>query len=530
MSVPFLIHAALEHQNVAPGRGRIWGVLKIAAYGAALEAERAPLAVVLALDVSGSMAGEPLEHALASCRFVSERLGPSDELAVVTFSSHASVACGLTRVDAAGRALLGASLRQVRAQASTNLHDGIGVAAAVLQRARPGLRRAIAVLSDGMPNVGMSSPAELASYVRGLGIPVSSVGFGRSYDEDVLDAIATAGSGRYTQVVDPSSARVDLAQAVLVHGGIVADHLSLQLRPAEGVEVVGVLPPSPLRVGGEGARLPVGDVFQDESRRIGVELELDLRDRTSGRLLEVTVEGSSPDGRVHRASATLEVDVRAGARIANLEAQRDLLLLRADAARSEARRHADARATESAIAVLEQMIARVDALPGFVQNDGSLLAELREQMRDEAASYARRATQAERAHQRKAALAYKPGSPAFARAARGRPGIRACLVGTDGPVAGRSHTLWTENIIGRSRQCDITVSSSHLSRQHARIQYLEDHFLLIDLGGAEGSVVNGQAVQSARLADGDRIRLGDATFRFEMRNGSSQARLPHMDP
>ena len=53
-----------------------------------------------------------------------------------------------------------------------------------------------------------------------------------------------------------------------------ADRLSLQLRPAEGVEVVGVLPPSPLRVRGEGARLPLGDVFQDEARLIAVELVL----------------------------------------------------------------------------------------------------------------------------------------------------------------------------------------------------------------------------------------------------------------
>ncbi len=522
MSVPFRIHVASEHQNVEPGRGKLWSVVKIEAHGPALEAERAPLAIVLAVDVSGSMDGEPLEHALQSCRLVSDRLGPSDQLAIVTFSDQASVLCGLTPVDAAGRAQLGASLRGVRAQASTNLHDGLGVAAGVLQRAPAGLRRVIAVLSDGQPNVGLSSPAELASYVRGLGVAVSSLGFGRSYDEDVLEAIASAGSGRYAQVVDPALARVDLARAVLAHGGIVADHLSVQLQPGEGVEVVGVLPTSPLRFGAQRARLPVGDVFQDEARTVAIELDFNLQSGATGRLLEVTVEGCSPDGTPHRVSATIALDVRAGARIANLDAQRELLLLQGDAARLEARRHADTRSTATAIAILQQMLARIDALPGFVPNDGSLLAELREQIQDEAASYGRRATHTERAHQRKAALAYKLGTPLFAKACPAPPAINARLVGVEGPVGTRSYTLMSENIIGRSRQCDIAVSSPELSRNHARIQFLADHFLLIDLGGAHGSFVNGQAVQSARLQHGDLIRLGDVTFRFELGDGSGQ--------
>lgn len=528
MSVPFRIQAELDHRSVEPGRSRVWAVIKIEAQGAALEEERAPLAVALAVDVSGSMAGEPLEHALQSCRLLSERLGPGDQLGVVTFSERGSVLCGLTPPDSAGRAQLGASLRGVRAQASTNLHDGLGVAAGVLQGAPAGLRRVIAVMSDGKPNVGLSSPAGLAEYVRGLNVAVSSLGFGRSYDEDVLDAIATAGSGRYTQVADPALARVDLTRAILAHGGIVADHLWLQLRPGEGVEVVGALPVASLRFGGSGVRLPLGDVFQDESRTVAIELELDLQAGASGRLLEVTVEGCSPGGAQHQTTTALEVDVRAGVQMANLEAQREVLLLQADAARSEARRHADNRSTPAAVSILQQVIDRIDALPGFAANDGSLLAELREQLHDEAASYRRKATHVERAHRRKAAVAYKTAAPAFAKAARVKPAIHARLVPIEGPAGRRSYPLWSETIIGRSQLCDIPVLSPRLARNHARIQFLEDHFLLIDLGGSEGTLVNGHLVVSARLADGDLIRLGDATFRFEI--GPTQRSLFTTEP
>jgi hypothetical protein len=128
-----------------------------------------------------------------------------------------------------------------------------------------------------------------------------------------------------------------------------------------------------------------------------MELDFNLQSGATGRLLEVTVEGCSPDGTPHPVSATLELDVRPHARVANLDAQRELLLLQGDAARSEARRHADTRSTASAIAILQQTLARIDALPGFVPNDGSLLGELREQIHDEAASYGRHATHTERA-------------------------------------------------------------------------------------------------------------------------------------
>jgi len=170
----------------------------------------------------------------------------------------------------------------------------------------------------------------------------------------------------------------------------------------------------------------------------------------------------------------------------------------------------------TAIAVLRQMLARVDALEGFTPNDGSQLAELREQMQDEAAGYSRRATSLERSHRRKAAVAYKPNTPGFLRAPRQRPALAARLVGADGPIRGRSFELWSENIIGRSTLCDITIRDAGLSRNHARIQFIDDHYRLIDLGSAHGTAVNRRAVQSARLADGDKVQLGEALFFFEL--------------
>ncbi len=517
MSTPFKLVARAEHKNVEPGSSSLWAAIRVDPTGRALEADRAPLAVVLVLDASGSMGGEPIAHVLQSCGIVADLLEPRDQLAIVTFSDHAAVMCGLTSVDEPGRELVRKALRGVNASGSTNMHGGIAAAAGILATAPAGLRRTMVVLSDGQPNVGMASATQLADYVRGLKVAVSSLGFGLHHDEAVLDAIAVAGSGRYAYIPDPVIARVELARAALAHGGVVADQLEVKIKLAEGTELVQLLPASQLRHGGAGVTAPIGDVFVDEGRVVAIELALSLEARGSGRLAEVTLEGRSPDGARHRATATIEVDVRSGPRVVDRDAQRDVIAVLADAARADARAQADRGAYPAAAAILRKMAQRIDACEGFVRNDGSELAEVREQLEDDATNYEQKLTDQERAHKLKAAHMYKRGTPAATPIAmRAAAPVPAALVGTGGPVLGQRFQLMMENVIGRGSSNDIVVASGNLSRRHTRILFVGDRYVLQDLGSTNGSRVNGATVHSANLADGDRIELGDAQFRFEI--------------
>jgi Ca-activated chloride channel family protein len=104
----------------------LWASIKVEALGAGLERERAPLAVVLVVDVSGSMHGEPLAHVIKACEILGDLLGERDQLAIVTFASDAQVRCGLTRVDAAGKTQLRRAVTAVTAGGNTNLHGGLG--------------------------------------------------------------------------------------------------------------------------------------------------------------------------------------------------------------------------------------------------------------------------------------------------------------------------------------------------------------------------------------------------------------------
>jgi len=150
MGTPFSVLARCEHKNVEPSTSaaptsRLWASIKIDPLGGGLERERAPLAVALVADVSGSMQGSPIEHVMRSCEILIDLLGDRDQLAIVTFASEAEVRCGLTRIDAAGKLQLRRALGGVAAGGNTNLHGGLGVAAGVLMTAPAGLRRAMEI-------------------------------------------------------------------------------------------------------------------------------------------------------------------------------------------------------------------------------------------------------------------------------------------------------------------------------------------------------------------------------------------------
>lgn len=72
-------------------------------------------------------------------------------------------------------------------------------------------------------------------------------------------------------------------------------------------------------------------------------------------------------------------------------------------------------------------------------------------------------------------------------------------------------------VIGRSPSCDLPVPSPRVSRRHAWVHRDGAHFAVSDLGSTNGTFVNEQRVNGARiLKAGDRIRIGDHVVTFCM--------------
>jgi hypothetical protein len=69
-------------------------------------------------------------------------------------------------------------------------------------------------------------------------------------------------------------------------------------------------------------------------------------------------------------------------------------------------------------------------------------------------------------------------------------------------------------VIGRANDCELRLDDPGVSRRHAEVRVSGNEAEIIDLGSTNGIRVNGNAVPSARLRDGDRIDLGSTSLVF----------------
>jgi hypothetical protein len=71
--------------------------------------------------------------------------------------------------------------------------------------------------------------------------------------------------------------------------------------------------------------------------------------------------------------------------------------------------------------------------------------------------------------------------------------------------------------VGRSRDCDIVLEDSSVSRRHAELRPQGSAWTVEDLGSTNGVRVNGSQIDGAhRLQTGDRIEMGSTEMLFEI--------------
>jgi serine/threonine protein kinase len=107
----------------------------------------------------------------------------------------------------------------------------------------------------------------------------------------------------------------------------------------------------------------------------------------------------------------------------------------------------------------------------------------------------------------------KPEAPGEKR--KGRATMRSTLpsVVLVAEKSGKEMRLFHEqNIIGRTSQCDVVLRAADVSKQHCQILIGPDDVVVEDLESANGTYLNGEAIQQAPLHDGDRLTIAGYEF------------------
>lgn len=144
-----------------------------------------PLAAVFVADVSGSMAGNRIQAVRAAMTEAVSFISEDSSIGMVTFSDRTTHVLPIARFDIEQQGLFVAAIRGMDTTGGTAMYDGIAVALSLLLdevEENPDAKPIVIVLTDGETQAGLSFD-EISDVVRGLRIPIYTVGFEADLDE-----------------------------------------------------------------------------------------------------------------------------------------------------------------------------------------------------------------------------------------------------------------------------------------------------------------------------------------------------------
>jgi len=176
--------------------------------------------VIIVLDVSGSMQATDykpnrLEAAKSSAEILIKSLEEKDHVGIITFETGATTASYLTPYkETAIQKLQSITLKQGKTAIGDGLSLGIDMATSI-----PNKKKVVILLSDGVNNAGVISPAEAILFAINNKIQVYTIGLGSTepivlgydwfgnpqysqLDEATLQTIAKETSGKYFKSID----------------------------------------------------------------------------------------------------------------------------------------------------------------------------------------------------------------------------------------------------------------------------------------------------------------------------------------
>ena len=236
----------------------------------------APLNLCLVLDHSGSMGGKPLDTVKRATQDLLAQMSDRDRISVIGFDHKASVVVENQNVDRLES--IKSKIQSLRASGGTCIDDGIKLGLQESSKGKNGTVSQIFVLTDGENEHGDNERCfQFSRLATEYNMTLHSLGFGDSWNQDVLERIADAGGGSMAYIPTPEVAGAEFqrllrrVQAI----GLTNAHLILQVAPhvrlAELKPIAQVAPDTielSYQTEGDAIIVRLGDLMTDVERVI----------------------------------------------------------------------------------------------------------------------------------------------------------------------------------------------------------------------------------------------------------------------
>lgn len=267
-------------------------------------APRVPTDLVVVLDTSGSMDGEKIRDARQAVAELVGMLSPQDRFALITYSDSASLDIPMSAAEPAQVADWRARVGRIEAEGSTNISEALELAGATVASARqPGRMPRVLLLSDGEATAGDTTFDGLVERARKAALreyALSAVGVGADFNEEVMTAIADAGTGNYYYLSHGGALAQVFEGEFAATRGTVASGVTVRVSPSAGAQLIDAAG-YPIATDGATAMFMPGSLFAGQERQLWLTYQIPTAQLRSWELGRIEVEYTDREG--GRASA-----------------------------------------------------------------------------------------------------------------------------------------------------------------------------------------------------------------------------------
>jgi len=322
--------------------------------------ERPPVNLCIVLDRSGSMSGQKIEKAKEAAIEALRRLSAGDLFSLVVYDHNVNTI--IPAQSARNSEWIETQIRNIYSGGNTALFGGVSQGASEIRKHLDSRHiHRIILLSDGLANVGPSTPEDLGRLGAALikeGISVTTIGVGTDYNEDLMTRLSQNSDGN-SYFVESSR---DLPRIFTAELGdvlnVVAKQVNVYIDCPNGVK--------PVRIIGRDGRIKNGTVELSLNQLYGGQekyalVEVRVPAGKSGKNMDIArarVSYENPftqkrETSVGSAGATFSIDTKAVEASANVDVQRELFLNQKAEAEEKAIEYFDAGNAPAAVGALK---------------------------------------------------------------------------------------------------------------------------------------------------------------------------------
>ncbi len=259
---------------------------------------RMPVNVGFVLDRSGSMKGEKIERVRQAVSMAIDLLDAQDIASIVIFDHRTEVLVPAAPVT--DRRAIKERVARIRDAGGTKIAPAVDRALREINRDRSGAIRRLVLLTDGQTE-NENECLLRADDAGRLGVPITALGVGQDWNEDLLIEMANRSGGTADYIARPDEITEYFRNTVQKAQSVAVQNATLNLRLVQGITPRAVWQVLPL-ISNLGYRplsdrevsVPLGELETGAGRTLLVELLVDQRPAGTYRIGQAEVSYDVP--------------------------------------------------------------------------------------------------------------------------------------------------------------------------------------------------------------------------------------------